>query len=253
MPSITDTETSARQQHALFTTTHWSVVLAAKDTSSPTAQQALELLCKTYRYPLYAYVRRAGYSQEDAADRTQEFLFRFIHANALSGVQHEKGKFRSFLLACLKNFLSTEWRKATAQKRGGGESVISLDEVQAEDWYQAEQRDTSDPQMLFDRRWAIAVLDQTRLLLRQEYMKTGKTPLLEALEGCLPGAGKLRPYTDLAKELQCPQSTIKSYVHRIRTRFAELLRQTVKETVSSESELEEELRYLRRVLSIEIP
>jgi len=244
-----ESDPSSLNKYREFTTTHWSSVLAAGRTDSPTAREALERLCRTYWYPLYAFVRRSGHQKEDAEDLTQAFFAHLSHKNALSNVQREKGKFRSFLLACLKNFLSSEWRKATAQKRGSGQELISLDHAQAEDWYRSESQELTDPTLLYDRRWATTVLSEARRRLREEYTRSGKSALISKLDGCLPGAGDLPPYAHLARELQCEENTVKSHVTRIRARFAELLRETVSETVSTPAELEEEMRFLRNLLS----
>lgn len=165
-----------------FTTTHWSVVLAAGLSDSPRTEEALERLCQTYWYPLYAYVRRQGHDDETAKDFTQSFFARFLEKNYIAQVQRERGKFRSFLLASLKHFLSDEWDKARAQKRGGGQKVLSLDDTTGEGRYRLEPVDTMDAEKLFERRWALTVLDQARHRLKEEFFQGGKSELYERLK-----------------------------------------------------------------------
>src|ERR1035438_5489491 len=170
-----DTEVSTSTQRNWFTTTHWSLVLNARDPSSPLATEALEKLCRTYWYPLYVYVRRQGEDDETAKDLTQGFFARLLEKNYLAQVQREKGKFRSFLLASLKHFLADERDKARAQKRGGGQPIISLDDTTAEDRYRLEPVDAMDAEKLYERRWALTVLEQARQRLKAEYDQAGKS------------------------------------------------------------------------------
>jgi DNA-directed RNA polymerase specialized sigma24 family protein len=151
-----------------FTTTHWSVVLAAGQGSAPGAQEALERLCQTYWYPLYAYVRRKGYGAEDAQDLTQEFFARLLARNYLRVADRNKGRFRSFLLGSLEHFLAREWTKARAQKRGGGHRVLSLDGADAENRYLLEPVHDLTPERIFERRWATTLLEQAMSRLREE-------------------------------------------------------------------------------------
>ncbi len=174
-PGPTDT---ARQ----FATTHWSVVLTAGAGSSPDAQAALEILCRTYWYPLYAYVRRQGRSPEDAQDLTQAFFERLLEKKSLHEVDQRKGKFRSFLLASLNHFLADQWDHAHRQKRGGGLTFISLDEQKPEERYRLEPPDDLDAQKNFERRWALTLLEQVLARLEAEHTAADKTGRFQALQ-----------------------------------------------------------------------
>src|ERR1051325_3474230 len=165
-----------------FATTHWSVVLAAGGTTSPASTAALEQLSRIYWDPLYAYIRRRGYSPQNAEDLTQEFFVRFLEKNLAGQARREKGKFRSFLLASLKHFLSDERDKARTQKRGGGKVFVSLDDADAEERYRVEPVDAMDPEKLFERSWALTLLDRARKRLREAYAQTGKSELSERLK-----------------------------------------------------------------------
>jgi RNA polymerase sigma-70 factor (ECF subfamily) len=179
--SDTDLVTASGHSH-WFTTTHWSLVLHAGDPSSPLATESLENLCRTYWYPLYAYVRRLGEDEESAKDLTQGFFARLLEKNYLAQVQREKGKFRCFLLAALKHFVADEWDKARAQKRGGGQPLISLDDTTREDRYRLEPVEPMDAERLYERQWALTVLEQARQRLKAEYEQAGKSGLYEHLE-----------------------------------------------------------------------
>src|SRR6185369_9011602 len=166
-----------------FHTTHWTVVLAAREKDGTVAREALASLCSTYWYPLYAFIRRRGSSPHEAEDLTQEFFFHFLERHALGRVQPAAGKFRSFLLACLKNFLANERERAHAQRRGGGQSLLPLSGSDAETRYSLEPADQRTPEAVFERRWAFAVLERTMTELRHEYATAGKSELFEALQG----------------------------------------------------------------------
>ena len=166
----------------LFATTHWSVVLTAGEEQSPQAAQALETLCRTYWYPLYAYIRRRGYSPEDAQDLTQEYFARLLKRNYPAQADRAKGKFRSFLLLTLNHFLSDDHERATTQKRGGGQPTVSLDGLNSEDRYRLEIADELSPEKLFERRWAQTVLDQALARLRAEFVADGKAEHYEVLK-----------------------------------------------------------------------
>src|SRR5262245_8384342 len=176
MPQLEGQSTS-NTQGQWFTTTHWSVVLAAGSSTAPGAQVALEKLCRAYWYPLYAFVRNQGYSEADAQDLTQGFFAWLLESKHLRVADPERGKFRSFLLCRLKHFLSDERKRAFARKRGGGTSVISLDAVMAEEWYRMEPATLLAPEVGFDRRWAISVMRQTVARLREEYIAAGRGDL----------------------------------------------------------------------------
>jgi len=234
---------------AAFPVTHWSVVLEARAGQDTGAQAALETLCDAYWYPLYAFVRRQGYAPEDAEDLTQGFFARLLKKDYLVDILPGKGRFRSFLLTALKRFLADEHDKATAQKRGGGQVPISLDAQTAEDRYRFEPTENWTPERLFDRRWAITVLAQARERLREEYFAAGKGALFEQLKGCYDQDETTVSYADAAAQLALPENTVKSHVHRLRRRYGQLLRAEIAQTVSSEAEVEEEIRYLLEVVS----
>jgi RNA polymerase sigma factor (sigma-70 family) len=231
-----------------FTTTHWSIVLAAGETSAPGARQALENLCQTYWYPLYAYVRRRGHSPEDAQDLTQSFFARLLEKKYLHQVDREKGRFRAFLLAALKHFLADEWDKARAQKRGGGRTLISLDATVAEDHYQREPADTTTPEVLYERQWAATVMEQVRTRLRQEYAAEGKGMLYYKLRLLDTGEDREETYAQLASQQGQSVSAIKTAAQRMRRRFGELLRLQIAQTVGSPAEIDEEISHLMAVL-----
>jgi DNA-directed RNA polymerase specialized sigma24 family protein len=236
------------EQCHVFATTHWSVVVAAGDTKLPQANEALEKLCRAYWYPLYAYVRRKGYSAEDAQDLTQEFFARLLARNFLNVADRSRGKFRSFLLGSLEHFLAREWTKAHAQKRGGGRMFISLDEFDAENRYLREPAHELTAQKMFDRRWATTLLEAAMSRLRAECVANGKGDLFTAVETVLSGEKIGTSYADLAGSLQMSEGALKVAVHRLRQRYGELVRAEIAETVATQGEAEEELRYLFAVL-----
>jgi len=231
-----------------FHTTHWTVVLAAREKNGSVAREALACLCSTYWYPLYAFIRRQGSSPHEAEDLTQGFFFHFLERHALGSVQPAAGKFRSFLLACLKNFLANERERAHAQRRGGGRAPFSLDSADAETRYSLEPADQRTPEVVFERRWAFAVLERTMTVLRYEYVTAGKSALFEAFQSFLPGGHGDTSRADLAAKRGVSVGAIDVAIHRLRQRFGVLLRQQVALTVSSDAEVEEEIRYLISVI-----
>jgi RNA polymerase sigma factor (sigma-70 family) len=244
----TPNENSTIGGTAQFAPTRWTVVLAARgDTTN--ARSALEKLCLAYWPPIYAYVRRQGNSPHDAQDLAQEFFARLLGKNYLADVDRAKGKFRSFLLASLKHFLANEWDKANAQKRGGGQTPISIDTNLAEHGYAIEPADGFSADKIFERRWAMTLLEQTLARLREEYVIAGKKTLFENLKGTLTGERSSIPYAEIATKLGTSEGNIKVAVHRLRQRYRELLRAEIGETVSSASEVEDELRNLFSALS----
>ena len=231
-----------------FTTTHWTVVLQAGESGSAGAHQALSRLCQTYWSPLYAYIRREGYLPEDARDLTQEFFFRFLQRDSLAGVNPAAGKFRSFLLACLKHFLANERERAHAQRRGGGLPTIPLEPGDAETRYAIEPSDGLAPDVLFDRHWAFAVIERTLETLRQEHVGRDKGLTFEDIEGFLPRGRGRASRSELAAKHGMNMNAVDTAIHRVRQRFGALLRLEVRQTVSSVSEIEEEIRYLISIL-----
>ena len=233
---------------AVFATTHWSVVLAAGQSTNARASAALEQLCCTYWYPLYAYVRRRGFSHEDAQDLTQSFFSHLLRKDFLDRVGPEKGRFRSFLLACLKHFLVDEWEKARTAKRGGNCPVLSLDMEQGAARYQREARVEADPESLFDRRWALDLLERVLDRLQHEAAASGRRTVFTELECYLLGERPTETYAQLGSRLSMSETAVKVTVHRLRQRYRELLREEVAHTVTPPEELEAEIRYLLGVV-----
>jgi RNA polymerase sigma factor (sigma-70 family) len=232
-----------------FATTHWSVVLAAGQSADARASAALEQLCRTYWYPLYAYVRRLGHSPEDAQDMTQEFFCRLVQKDYLTGVDPRKGKFRSFLLAAVNHFLAKEWARSRAIKRGGRVSFVPLDEAQAEQRYQAELSGERSPEEIYDRAWAIALLEKVLRRLREETAAAGHADRFEELKGVLMGERPSLSYAELAPKLKTTEAALKMAVRRLRNRYGELLREEIANIVPGPQEADDELRHLRAVLS----
>jgi len=236
-------------ERAVFVTTHWSVVLTAGLSDSTRAQAALANLCQAYWYPLYAYVRRRGYGPHDAQDLTQEFFARLLQQNWLAQADRERGRFRTFLLSALNHFLTNEWHKAQAQKRGGGVQTVPLQLDTAETRYGQEPADRLAPDQVYERRWAIALLDQVLDRLRAEHVVGHKTALFETLKPCLIGDRPAQPYATLAAQLGLSEGAVKVAVHRLRQRYRQLLREEIAHTVATSGEVEEEMRYLLAVLA----
>ena len=245
----TDSTVSATSQAAWFTTTHWSLVLNARESDSPQADEALEKLCRSYWYPLYAYVRSRELDRESAKDLTQGFFARLLEKNYLADVQREKGRFRCFLLASLKHFLSDEWDKSRAQKRGGGQVHISLDDTTVENRYRLEPVDVMDPEQLYERRWAMTVLEQAQGKLEGEYSKAGKSDLYARLRAVESDPQSAQTFAEIAVEMGLTESAVKSAAFRMRQRYRELVRAEVANTVGSPAEIDEELRHLIGVIS----
>jgi len=247
MSDVESNGAAAPRSGEWFATTHWSVVLVAGQEALPQAAEALENLCRTYWYPLYAFVRRRGYSPEDAEDLTQGFLASLLSTHALGNVHPAKGRFRSFLLASLNHFLANEWDKASTLKRGGGQPAISLDT--AEPRYRAEPSEDVSPDRIFERQWAVTLLAQVAARFREDYESAGKGPLFNALQVYLSGEKGLAPYRETADQLGLSLDAIKKAVERLRRRYGELLREEIAHTVSDPAEVDEEIRYLRSVVA----
>lgn len=247
LPETTSTAMEPPPQSA-FVTTHWSVVLTAGRSDTTRAQNALARLCQTYWHPLYAYVRRRGHSPEDAQDLTQSFFAFLLKHNAVSTVSPDKGRFRSFLLASLNHFLLDEWDKARAQKRGAGK-IVSLDTESAETWLRQQPSKGLSPEKAYELRWAVTLLEQVYQRLESEHRQQGKAELFDTLRTTLAGPGNSAPYSELASRLGLNDGAVKVAVHRLRQRYRTLLRETIAETVANDTEVEEELRYLMRVLA----
>jgi RNA polymerase sigma-70 factor (ECF subfamily) len=219
-------------------------VAVAAQGRSPEAQEALATLCQTYWYPLYAYARRRFPSAHDAQDLTQAFFAELLEKDYLQAANPQRGKFRSFLLTAFKHFLSKERERAHAQKRGGGRTVLSLDFELGESRYHLEPVDNATPERLFERDWALGVLQQTLARLRQELASAGKEKLFECLKGALAGESVHGSYAQMAEQLGLSAQSIKVAVHRLRRRYQELLRSEIAQTVTSPEEVDQELRDL---------
>lgn len=231
-----------------FATTRWSVVLSAAQRSVPAAAQALEILCRTYYYPLYAYVRRQGYDAHEAQDLTQEFFSRFLEKNYLASVDPQKGRFRSFLLASLKHFLGAARLRESAVKRGGRYTFVPLDDT-IEERYQLEPETELSLERVYDRRWATTVMEQALNRLREEFSRAGKTAQFQGLEIFLSKEPDEGEYAVVGAALQMTTGAVGVAVHRLRRRYGELVRAEVAETVAHPAEVEEEMRYLVSVLT----
>ena len=231
----------------VFATTHWSVVLQTGDGQSPQSMAALEKLCRTYWYPLFAFIRRKGHSEEDAKDLTQQFFARLLERREFRTVDARKGKFRTFLLAALTHFLSNERDRTMAAKRGGGRTILSLDEMNAEQ-LSFEPASEVSPDKLFDRRWAMTLLAEAVAKLRAEMDISDKLGVFEELKSFLTNDAPDGEYAKVAERLGCPSQSIALRVFRMRQRYRELVRAEVAHTVSSPTEVEEEMRHLMAAL-----
>lgn len=229
---------------ARFLTTHWSVVLAAGKDDTTRAAAALARLCQTYWYPLYAFVRRRGYSAHDAQDLTQEFFARLLEGQAIAKADPNRGRFRSFLLSAMNHFLMHEWEKARAQKRGGAKQLISLDLATAEDRFALEPADNATPDRNFEKAWALTLLEEVLNQLETEHRQSGKAVLFAALKHTLTGTREAQPYAFLAEQLGMNEGAVKAAVHRLRKRYRELLKAEITNTLADPSQAEEELNAL---------
>jgi DNA-directed RNA polymerase specialized sigma24 family protein len=232
-----------------FPTTLWSVVLSAGHHSSPDSQGSLERLCRTYWYPLYAYLRRCGHREDDAKDLIQSFFASLIERDWLNAADPEKGRFRSFLLICLKRFVCVQAQKANAQKRGGRNCFISLDDESASERYAIESVEDMDPEAVFDRRWALTLLEQAWDHLRAECEATGKLDLFEYLRSIQAGDTSASSAEPAAATARMTGSALKSALFRLRRRYREILRREVAETVADPKDVDDEIRYLLKVVS----
>ena len=235
-------------QSGWFETTHWSVILAAEQDDSAQRTEALEKLCQTYWAPVYAFIRRNGHGVEDAQDLTQSFFAQLLERNALRNLDPRKGKFRSFLLVVLRHFLINEAKRAGAAKRGGGRATFPLEGQVAEDRFLLGTNHELGPEALFDRSWAVAVLDQAFGMLRRESEQDGTSARFERLKVFLGNEGSGQEYAKAGEGLDLTASAVKTAVHRLRQRYGELLRKEVARTVESPLEAEAEMRYLLDLL-----
>ena len=232
-----------------FATTHWSLVDAAKPdkASQSCVRNAMEQLCRTYWYPLYAFVRSGGYSAADAQDLTQAFFARIIETGGFASADRERGRFRSYLLGAMKHFLANEWHKSQTQKRGGKVQIIEWDANDLEARYAGASKESDNPEHLFDREWALETIAGALKTLRDEMEKAGKSEQFDALKGSLTGEDEASR-EEIAEKLNMSEGAVKVAVHRLRQRYRKLLQDVIAETVSNEEDLDDEMRYLVAVL-----
>jgi RNA polymerase sigma-70 factor (ECF subfamily) len=233
---------------ARFATTRWSLIVAAREVDTPRAREALAELCRTYWFPLYAFIRRQGFAWDQAQDLTQEFFARLLERDGLARADQARGRFRSFLLAACAHFLSNERDRAQALKRGGGRTFLPIDFRVAEERYLCEPAHDLTAEKLFERRWALSLLELVLARLRKEYQDAAKGPLFDALKGYLLHEPGGPGYRDAAEWLGLTEGTVKISVHRLRKRYRELLREEIERTVEDPGEVEEEIRSLFRAL-----
>jgi RNA polymerase sigma-70 factor (ECF subfamily) len=246
-PASTPADRAGR--HPAFVTTHWSVVLSAGRSDTTRARAALARLCQTYWYPLYAHVRRRGHTAHDAQDLTQEFFAHLLGRQSLAGANPGRGRFRSFLLTALNHFLINEWAKARTQKRGGGTPLLSLDLAAAEERFDLEPADPASPEKIFERQWALTLLNQVLNQLEAEYRREGKSEWFNTLQQTLAGRSESQPYAELAARLHVSAGAVKVAVHRLRKRYRNLIRAEIAHTLDDAADIEEEMRHLFQALT----
>ena len=232
-----------------FSTTNWSVILQVGRTDVARAAAALEWLCRKYWHPIYVFIRRRGSNHHEAEDSTQAFFAYLLEKETMKSVDRRKGKFRSFLLASLTNFLLNEHDRRQTLKRGGNRQIISLDEMAAEKLYSQEPIEHFSPEKLFERRWAITIIEQVLTRLKNEYTAAGKADVFVKLEPGLTGEVMPGLYADWSAALNMSEGAVKVALHRLRRRFGELLRSEVAYTVADPAEVAEEIRYLLAAIS----
>lgn len=244
-----DQAKSRGKNRGRFATTQWSLVLAAGEDDSERSEQALADLCARYWYPLYAYVRRRGHDADDARDLTQAFFAKLLEKRDFRVADPKRGRFRSFLLSSMKNFLGGEWRKESALRRGGGVEVLPLDFDSAEATYRLEPSHELSPEAIYERRWALGLLERAVLDLRGRYEKAGNLELFDALKGFLGGDDDVLPYSELSRRLGKSEGALRTAASRLRDQWRKRLRELVAETVQHEAEVPDELG--RLVASVE--
>jgi len=248
MPGKTDTN-STPAGTSRFATTHWSVVLAAGSPESSRYREALETLCQIYWIPLYAYLRRRGYNRHQAEDHTQSFFANLLEKQSLQKADPKRGKFRFFLLTCLKNFVADEWGRTQAQKRTGDRKTLSLDIDDAESRYSLEPTDELSPERLFERFWAMTLLTRAMNRLRDEFITANKQQLFDHLKAHITAEHDSVPYSTVAVKLNMNEVAVRVAVHRIRLRYRELVREEIAHTVAGEEQVDEEIHDLFTALS----
>jgi DNA-directed RNA polymerase specialized sigma24 family protein len=233
-----------------FDTTRWSVVVAAGGGDVPAARAAVATLCDTYWYPLYAFVRRRGATPDDARDLTQAFLASLLERRDFEQLSPDRGRFRSFLLASLKHFLANDAARRSTQKRGGGVTPLSLEFDGAEGRYSTEPADMSTPETLYERRWALTLIERVLSALRSELAASGRADEFDELKESLLGSGPVGGYAGAASRLGTTEGALKVAAHRLRRKFQAQLRREIAETVADPAEIDDEIRYLIRALGV---
>ena len=231
-----------------FVTTLWNMVVEAGASGDEKAAAALHRLCSMYWYPIYAFIRRRGSTIPEAEDLTQAFFAHLLERDSIARADRERGRFRSFLLTAFKNFHANERARTTATKRGGSNSIVSLEELQAENRYQTEPQTAVTPEKLYDQKWAASLLEQAMATLRAEYDVLSKGPLFDLLRSVVWGGRQEGGYEELARQAGISEGAFKVAVHRMRSRFKECLRQEVAQTVVTPGEIDDELRHLLTAL-----
>lgn len=242
-------KTSAVWRGSIFVTTQWSVVLAAAQSDTTRAREALEKLCRNYWYPLYAYVRRRGHPAQDAQDLTQAFFARLLERHWVESADRGRGRFRTFLLTAMNRFLCDEWDRMRAQKRGGGAVHVPVQLDSAESRYGCDPIDDCTPEQIYERQWAMTLLDTVLQRLRAEYERQDEGELFGELRRCLVGDTESQPYAELAARLEMTEGGVKVAVHRLRKRYRKLLRAEIAQTLAANENVDEELHHLFAVLS----
>jgi RNA polymerase sigma-70 factor (ECF subfamily) len=232
-----------------FHTTHWTEILVAGGDNSPGADEALARLCQTYWLPIYAFIRKRGHTPDQAQDLTQEFFAGFLEKRRVSQAVRERGRFRSFLMTSVENFLRNTHRRGVAQKRGGGKSFVSLENEDPEARYQEIPADDGDPARTFEQRWASTLLQTVLARVKEEFHLSGRAEIFDALQPHIWGDSDSTPYPVLASKLGMTLSDVKVTAFRLRTRYRKLLREEIGQTVSNPAEIDDEIRHLMRVLS----
>src|SRR5262245_51462725 len=252
MPVKNSDQQFINPQMGRFNSTQWSLVLTAAKRSTPESENALGALCAAYWPPLYDYIRRRGYEISEAQDLTQAFFVRLLEKNYLGDADREKGKFRSFLLASLNHFLANEWDRKQAQKRGGGVTIIPLEMDSAEGYYRTDRAEFLTPEKLFERRWALTVIDLALKRLEEEFTDIGRARLFNCVKPFLIGADGEVTYRQIGAELGMSEGAVKAAVHRLRRRFRELMRAEIAQTILRPDQpgaIDAELRSLLAALS----
>ncbi len=235
---------------AAFAGTRWSVVIMARGKDSPAANKALSALCSLYWYPLYTFVRRSGLNHHEAEDVTQGFFQHLIGKDGLMHVDPAKGRFRSFLVSSMKNFLTNERERAGAMKRGSGRVPLSIDMATADGRYSCEPPDDSTPEVIYDRHWAMTLLETVLNIVKKEYESRGKLDIFDALHESIAGnSGGASSYAELAGRLKTTEGNLKIMVHRLRRQFGETLRKEIAQTVESDADIDDEIRHLMACIS----